>query len=90
MANFLKWRIDFVKLAAESNPTEGVENGSTCYEVDTGKLYIYYKGTWYEQDAEEQSEETPSENTQDTKQEKIAPIEEKIAPNEVIEDEENK
>lgn len=57
MANFLKWRLDFVKLADEDNPTDGVENGSTLYEVDTGKLYIYYKGTWYEQDAEE----TPSE-----------------------------
>lgn len=85
MANFLKWRLDFVKLAAESNPTEGVENGSTLYEVDTGKLYIYYKGTWYEQDAEE----TPAENNQETKQ-AIEKTEEIRTLDEVIENEENK
>lgn len=26
-----------------------VIDGSTAYEVDTGKFYIFYKGTWYEQ-----------------------------------------
>lgn len=45
----LKYRLDFVILSTEDKPTEGIENGSTCYEVDTGVLYIYYKGTWYEQ-----------------------------------------
>lgn len=30
-----------------------VLNGSTAYEVDTMKLYVFYKGTWYLQGTEE-------------------------------------
>lgn len=45
----MEWRIDIVILSTETKPTKGLLNGSTLYEVDTGKLYIYYKGTWYEQ-----------------------------------------
>lgn len=45
----LKFRIDIVKLANEPFPTKGILNGTTVYNVDNGKLYIYYKGEWYEQ-----------------------------------------
>lgn len=31
-----------------------VQDGSTAYEVDTMKLYVFYKGTWYLQGTEEQ------------------------------------
>lgn len=48
----MEWRIDIVILSTETKPTKGMMNGSTLYEVDTGKLYIYYKGTWYEQGAQ--------------------------------------
>lgn len=69
----LKYRLDFVILSTEDKPTEGIENGSTCYEVDTGVLYIYYKGTWYEQsddmnstsNNEEQSNNESREPTKD-------------------------
>ena len=36
-----------------SDFTENVVNGSTAYDVYTGKLYIYYKAQWYEQTFEE-------------------------------------
>lgn len=45
----LNYRLDFVRLAGEEKPITGVEDGSTLYEVDTQVLYIFYKGTWYEQ-----------------------------------------
>lgn len=48
----IKQRYDFVGLSTESKPdntNERVINGSTFYEVDTSKLFIYYNGTWYEQ-----------------------------------------
>ena len=46
----LKYKIDFVGLSNEEKPTQGnINNGSTYYEVDTGKFYVYYKGIWYEQ-----------------------------------------
>lgn len=41
--------MDFVGLSSETKETEGISNGSTFYEVDTSKLFIFYKGTWYEQ-----------------------------------------
>jgi hypothetical protein len=40
-----------------------VLDGSTAYEVDTGKFYIYYKGEWYEQGAETTPAEETSEET---------------------------
>lgn len=45
-----KYQWDFIGLSSESKPTTGeyVTNGSTFYEADTSKLYIYYGGTWYE------------------------------------------
>lgn len=61
----LKYRIDFVRLENESMPdSENINDGSTCYIIDTGELYIYYKGTWYNSDIEKQSESGQSENNQ--------------------------
>lgn len=49
----LKYRIDFVRLKNESMPdNENINDGSTCYIIDTAELYIYYKGTWYNSDIE--------------------------------------
>ena len=62
----LKYRIDFVRLENESMPdSENINDGSTCYIIDTGELFIYYKGTWYNSDIESgQSENQQSENQQ--------------------------
>lgn len=62
----LKYRIDFVRLENESMPdNENINDGSTCYIIDTAELYIYYKGTWYNSDIEkQQSENQQSENNQ--------------------------
>ena len=50
-------RFDLVRLSTESKPTN-VKDGSTCFEVDTSNLYVFYKGTWYLQgEQEEQTEE---------------------------------
>lgn len=44
------FRFDYLKLEDESSPDASkVADGSTLYEVDTGKLYLAYKGDWYEQ-----------------------------------------
>lgn len=64
------FRFDLLKLSSESLPTimeDGTPliDGSTCYEVDTGKFYIYYKNNWYEQGAEE--------NTQDDSEQEETP-----------------
>ena len=40
---------DYIGLSEETKETTGIANGSTFYEVDTSTLYIFYKGTWYEQ-----------------------------------------
>ena len=45
----MKFRIDIVGLSTEDKPTEGINNGTTYYTVDTQELYIYYKGQWYKQ-----------------------------------------
>lgn len=62
----LKYRIDFVRLENESMPdSENINDGSTCYIIDTGELFIYYKGTWYNSDIESrQSKSGQSENNQ--------------------------
>lgn len=51
------FRFDYLGLSSESKPvaTE-VADGSTYYEVNTGKLYIAYKGNWYDQDFNAESE----------------------------------
>lgn len=62
----LKYRIDFVRLENESMPDgENINDGSTCYIIDTAELYIYYKGTWYNSDIESgQSKNQQSVNKQ--------------------------
>ena len=44
-------RWDFIGLSSESKPTatsNKVVNGSTFYEADTSKLYIWVNNQWYE------------------------------------------
>lgn len=44
-------RWDFIGLSTESKPTatsNKVVDGSTFYEADTSKLYIWVKDQWYE------------------------------------------
>lgn len=49
------FRFDYLGLEAEGKPAAtGVADGSTFYEVDTGKLYLAYKGNWYLQDFSEE------------------------------------
>lgn len=49
------FRFDYLGLEAEGKPAAtSVADGSTFYEVDTGKLYLAYKGTWYLQDFSEE------------------------------------
>ena len=46
---YVRW--DFIGLSTDTKPTsenEKVTDGSTYYESDTSKYYVYYKGTWYE------------------------------------------
>lgn len=46
---YIRW--DFLGLSTDAKPTaanEKVTNGSTYYETDTSKYYVYYEGTWYE------------------------------------------
>ena len=40
-----------IGLSTEKKPdASSVVKGATFYEVDTGKLWIAYKGQWYDQD----------------------------------------
>ncbi len=41
----------YVRLSAEPKPTpeiDGVNDGNTLMLVDTGQVFKYYKGEWYE------------------------------------------
>lgn len=53
------FRYDYLKLYDEDSPdATKVADGSTLYVVDTGTLYLAYKGEWYEQTfKDEESEE---------------------------------
>ena len=46
------YRWDFIGLSTDTKPTpetsEKVVDGSTYYEADTSKLYVYCKNNWYE------------------------------------------
>lgn len=83
-----RFRVDTLKLSTENLPVAEAD-GTTCYEVDTMKLYIYYKGQWYLQE-----EVTPEETNQVQNNTKIIieePIKEKqseepIISEEIIED----
>ena len=44
------FRYDYLGLSTETKPEASkIADGSTYYEVNTGKLYLAYKGVWYEQ-----------------------------------------
>lgn len=62
MPNEYVARNDYIGLSSESKPSPVVD-GTTFFEVDTEKFYIYYKGEWYEMGAEQETEPTePTEN----------------------------
>ena len=48
----IKYRWDFLGLSTDEKPTpedsNRVVNGSTFYEVDTSKTFIWYMDRWYE------------------------------------------
>jgi len=54
-------RNDYIGLSSESKPSPVVD-GTTFFEVDTEKFYIYYKGEWYEMGAEPTEPTEPTEN----------------------------
>lgn len=49
---YVRW--DFIGLSTDTKPNatnENVTNGSTYYEADTSKFYIWYVDKWYEKTA---------------------------------------
>lgn len=50
MSLALNNRLDIVILSTEEKPTVNLKNGSTLYEVDTAKLYVWYEGSWYDEE----------------------------------------
>lgn len=50
MSLALNNRLDIVILSTEEKPTVNLKNGSTLYEVDTAKLYVWYEGYWYDEE----------------------------------------
>ena len=55
MVDKIHYRWDFIGLSTDSKPTPAespkVVDGSTFYESNTSKLYVFYKDTWYEKTA---------------------------------------
>lgn len=52
VANHFRW--DFIGLSTDTKPTADnprVADGSTYYESDTSKVYVWYKDRWYEKTA---------------------------------------
>lgn len=52
VANHFRW--DFIGLSTDDKPTADnprVADGSTYYESDTSKVYVWYKTQWYEKEA---------------------------------------
>ena len=48
------YRWDFIGLSTDTKPDSTnpkVANGSTYYESDTSKLYVWYNNQWYEKTA---------------------------------------
>ena len=43
------YRADILGLSTDEKPSNQID-GTTFYEVDTSKFFIWYKGTWYEQE----------------------------------------
>lgn len=77
-----RFRVDTLKLSTEDLPIAEAD-GTTCYEVDTMKLYIYYKGQWYLQE-----EVTETNNTKIQVEEPIIKekTEESISEDSIIEE----
>lgn len=52
MVNNQRYRWDFIGLSTDTKPTKAtslkVTNGSTYYESNTSKLYVWYDDQWYE------------------------------------------
>lgn len=89
MSSALDNRLDIVILSTETKPTENLKNGSTLYEVDTAKLYIWYNGSWYDEEGNAVVEETENTETNDSNRlVKSTEAEEvkKVIDEEVIED----
>lgn len=78
-----RFRVDTLKLSTEDLPIAEAD-GTTCYEVDTMKLYIYYKGKWYLQEVT--TEET-NEEQNNTKIIIKEPITEKQSEDPIISEE---
>ena len=55
MVDKIHYRWDFIGLSTDSKPTTStspkVVDGSTYYEADTSKLYVWYTDQWYEKEA---------------------------------------
>lgn len=66
MSLALNNRLDIVILSTETKPTENLKNGSTLYEVDTTKLYVWYNGSWYDEEGNAVVEETENTETNDS------------------------
>lgn len=60
-----RFRVDTLKLSTEDMPI-AESDGTTCYEVDTMKFYIYYKGEWYLQEPTEDETEPTEDETEPT------------------------
>lgn len=73
----MKFRLDIVGLSTEEKPTAGVEDGTTYYTVDTQELYIYYKGTWYNQEPQSTNTKSKEIENLEIKKEEI-PLEEPV------------
>lgn len=80
-----RFRVDTLKLSTEDLPIAEAD-GTTCYEVDTMKLYIYYKGEWYPQE-EVTTEETQEEEQNNSKIIIEEPIKEKQSEDPIISEE---
>lgn len=51
------FRYDYLGLSTETKPDASkLADGTTYYEVNTGKLWLVYNGTWYDQDFSESEE----------------------------------
>lgn len=57
-----RFRVDLLGLSEDTKPTD-VPNGSSFYEVDTFKFYLFWEGDWYEQNAETSEDEQSDDDT---------------------------
>ena len=85
MSLALNNRLDIVILSTEEKPTVNLKNGSTLYEVDTAKLYVWYEGSWYDEEGNAVVEETENTETNDSNR-TLKTIETEEQKEEIIED----